>query len=93
MNRRWLLLLVIGHALLLLAGWWEMFHTHVGLFSARWWLVLAWLWVAWPFVLFVFPARPRLLNWIAVGTGVLFLIPCVPWVFAFTVWTIWGFAP
>jgi hypothetical protein len=92
-NGRWLVLLAVGHALLVLVVWWEGFYGRVEWFSARWWLAFAWLWVVWPFVLLFFPARPLWWNWIALGIGALLLSPCVPWIFAFTVWTIWGFAP
>jgi hypothetical protein len=89
---RLLALLAVGHALLVLVAWWQMFYTGVELFSARWWLVFAWLWAAWPFMLLIYPARPLLWTWMALGMGALLLTPCVPTIFAFTVWTIWSSA-
>ena len=57
---RTLALLAVGHALLVFVLWLLMFYTSVELLSARWWLVFAWLWAAWPVVLLLYPARPLL---------------------------------
>jgi len=86
-------LLAFAHALLVLVSWWAMFYLNVQQFSARAWLLLAWLWVVWPFMLSLHRARSASPMSIALGIGALLLAPCAPTIFAFTVWTVIGFAP
>jgi hypothetical protein len=93
LDGRLLVLLAVGHAFLVLFVWWAMFYVNVELFSARAWLVGAWLWAVWPFILVLHPARSLLRVSIALGIGALMLAPCAPTIFAFTVWAISGFAP
>jgi hypothetical protein len=85
--------LAVAHALLVLVSWWAMFYAHVEIFSARAWLILAWLWVFWPFMIYLHPARSALPMSVALVIGALLLVPCAPTIFAFTVWSVRGFAP
>ena len=90
---RMMALLAVGHASLVLVLWLLAFYTSFAPLSARWWLVFAGFWAAWPVVLLLYPARPLLWTWVVLGMGVLLLTPCVPTIFAFTAWSIFGFAP
>ncbi|MEH2513575.1 hypothetical protein V1291_004929 [Nitrobacteraceae bacterium AZCC 1564] len=91
LNGRFLPVAAVAHALLVLVAWWAMFSMDVELISARQWLVGAWLWAVWPFILVLHPARSAWPISIALGSSALLLAPCVPTMFAFTVWTFGGF--
>ena len=82
------------HALAVLAVWALILIGNAPIFiSGQAWLIMAWLWLFWPLALCV-PA-PRSLRGIGVPVliGIAMLVPCVPFVFAFTAWSIYGFAP
>jgi hypothetical protein len=56
-------------------------------------LLLGWLWLLWPIVLLVHPAR-SLRRWlIPVGIATLLLIPCWFTIVTITIWSFNGFAP
>jgi hypothetical protein len=90
---RLLALLSVSHAALVLVIWWGMSNADFLPLSGRAWLILAWLWLAWPLILGLHQARSPLLVLIPSVVGALLLAPCVPTIFAFTIWAVRGFAP
>jgi hypothetical protein len=84
---RLLALFAMTHAFLVLVT------MKAELLSSRQWLVFAWLWAIWPFILILHPTRSLLRTSVALGAGVLLLLPCVPQLFAYTAWFFRGFAP
>lgn len=88
-----LALLAIGHALAVFILWWLAMKMDQTLVPAALWLILAWVWVIWPFVLAAQIRRAPIRTLTALGMSALLLAPCAPTVFAFTAWTISGFAP
>jgi hypothetical protein len=82
---RLMALLPVSHAALILLVWLLDFY------NPRWWLVTAWLWIAWPVVLVLCPTRRLLWPWVGLGIGASLLYPCVLTIFAFTAWTFGGF--
>ena len=83
----------IGHALIVFALWAAMFWANAEFVPVRPWLVLAWLWLAWPVVLALHPERSFLRVIVPVAIGLVAFAPCATTVFAFTVWLTRGFAP
>ena len=70
-----------------------MIKLNVNPVSGRTWIVFVWLWLIWPVVLLIHPAR-TLRRWLLpVGVGILLLFPCWFEIAAFTAWRIKGFAP
>jgi hypothetical protein len=89
-----LALLAVCHAFAVFALWWlGMGMDHPWVIPSVLWLTLAWAWVIWPFMLALQIRKRPIPTLIALGTSVLLLAPCAPTGFAFTVWTINGFAP
>jgi hypothetical protein len=85
--------MAIAHALVTLLLWSAVLIADLQVVSARIWLALVWLWLVWPVVLAFH--RDRSLKRVAVPSliGLALLAPCIPVAFAFTAWTIGGFAP
>ena len=65
----------------------------LGLIPVWAWLVLQWLWFAWPVVLVAHPSRSFRGVAVPIGVGLLLLLPNAFWLWANTVWSINGFAP
>jgi hypothetical protein len=86
-------LLSIAHAAMVLVDWWGVHYAHFSIFFGRTWLVLAWLWLAWPLILGLHPVRSVSLALVPSAIGGLLLAPCVPTIFALTIWSVRGFAP
>jgi len=81
------------HALAVVLIWVSQFAFDIALIGARAWLILAWGWLIWVFILV--PLRkhaPRLVLSTLLLTAVL-LTPCVTTVYTFTAWSVEGFAP
>ena len=79
----------ILHALILML----LIRFNLPIISGRTWIVLVWLWLLWPIIILIHPAR-SLRRWlIPVGVGILLFIPCWFEIAAFTAWRINGFAP
>jgi hypothetical protein len=85
--------LAIVHALLVALMWAGEFYFDVTILPGRWWLPLAWLWLAWPVVLLIHPDRSPLRVFVPCSIGLALLAPCLSTRWTFTVWTIGGFAP
>ena len=83
----------ILHAVLVFALWAAMFWAHVEFIPAKPWLALGWLWLIWPAVLTMQRERTLLRVGVPLAISLALLVPCVPTIFAFTVWSIGGFAP
>ena len=86
-----LALLAICHASVVLLLWVGVFNADLQLISERSWLILAWLWLAWPLLLALHPARSLRRVSVPLIIGTVLLIPCAPTMFALTVWAIGGF--
>lgn len=86
-------LLAVIHASLVFAIWYYIWDGYLDFISAQQWLVAAWSWLVWFWMLFFAPYRSSLWTWIALVAGVLLLTPCTTTIFAVTVWSINGFAP
>ncbi len=56
-------------------------------------MVLALAWFAWPFVFLVAHRENRMKWGVVVGIGALLLLPTIPTLYTFLVWSIEGFAP
>ena len=85
---------VVVHAILLVACWYAAIRAgiDVPLISGRPWLLLVWAWLAWPIYIF---ARWRVSK-LTVGAlllGAAIMVPALPTAYAFTAWSIGGFAP
>jgi len=80
--------LTVLHALLVLLIWAGEFYVAVSLISGRAWLILAWLWLAWPFVLALHPAGSRRRVIVPIVIGIILLAPCAGSIFLFTVWAL-----
>jgi len=83
----------IVHALIVLLLWLGVFHAGLDLIPGRWWLLLFWSWPVWPLLLVLHPVRTFTRVAVPVAIGLALLAPCFPMAFAFTVWTLRGFAP
>ena len=80
--------LTVLHALLVMLIWAGEFYVAVSLISGRAWLILAWLWLVWPFALALHPAGTRRRVIVPLVIGIILLAPCAGSVFLFTVWAL-----
>ena len=83
----------VVHAAVVLAIWLAQFAGDLYVIPARWWLGLAWLWIVWPVLLVLHPARTTKRVLVPLAIGVVLLLPCASTIFTFTVWAVEGFAP
>jgi len=83
----------IVHALLVALIWVGEFYFDISILPSRVWLVLAWLWLIWPVVLFFHPDRSPLRVFVPCLVGLVLLAPCLSTVWPFTAWAIGGIAP
>jgi hypothetical protein len=83
----------VVHALVVLLLWLGVFYAHWDLIPGRWWLLLMWLWLIWPVLLTLHPARTLRRVAVPAALGAALLGPCLPTAYAFTTWVIGGFAP
>lgn len=84
---------VIAHALIVVLIWFGIFYADLDLISGSWWLLMFWLWPVWPLLLVLHPVRTFKRVAMPVTIGVALLAPCFPTAFAFTAWSLGGFAP
>jgi len=83
----------LSHAVLVVGLWAAAMYLDTRLLSGTVWVALAWLWIVWPILLAVTKARSSRAALVAVMVGALVLLPTAPEIFAFTAWSIGGFAP
>ena len=83
----------VMHALLVFVLWASMFWVNVEFIPVKPWLLLGWLWLIWPAALTLHRERSFLRVGVPVAIGLAALVPCVPTIFALTVWSTHGFAP
>ena len=81
------------HALVVLLVWAGEFYVGMAMVSGRTWLILAWLWLVWPFVLALHPAGSRRRVLLPIVLGIILLAPCVGSIFLFTVWALEHITP
>ena len=95
-GERWQRFLASGaivHAGLVTADWWAALYADIVVVPSRIWLIVAWNWLIWPFGLVVARKQASRLTVGAVAIGGLLLVPSVPIIYTFTVWSIGGFSP
>lgn len=80
--------LAVLHALAVLLIWAGEFYVAVSLMSGRAWLILAWLWLVWPFALTLHPAGTRRRVIVPILISIALLAPCAGSIFLFTVWAL-----
>jgi hypothetical protein len=94
-TKQWIIALtIVVHAGLIAAWWWAAIYADIDTprILRQLWFPLAWAWVLWPvYALAKYRAAP--LVWAALVVGGLLVAPAVSTVYAFTVWSIGGFAP
>ena len=93
------------HAALTARGWWTIAHAAIvsacywlysagiGVLPTSLWIVLAWAWLIWPFALFFQKPRSMLRTGLPIAIALVVLAPCAFMLFAFTSWSVRGFAP
>lgn len=83
-----LAVLCVAHALLVLGLW--IGHAFAGAspLSGQAWLTLAWLWLVWPLLLVLHPARSRRRIFVPVFIGVVLIAPCMATIFLFSAWAL-----
>jgi hypothetical protein len=81
------------HPFIVFILWVQMIRDSSMLVSGEAWLIMAWLWLFWPLALCMCSPRSWRVTGIPVLIGIVMLAPCIPFVLAFTSWTIYGFAP
>lgn len=69
------------------------FSIFLGIVTAKLWLLLQWSWFLWPIILSVHPERSVRGVVVPVAVGLVLLVPNVFWLYAFSAWSINGFAP
>lgn len=85
--------LAATHALFILFAWLAAFVLDAPVINARVWLIVAWLWLVWVFVLIPRLKRDaKLAIWTIVICAALF-VPSASTIYSFTSWAINGFAP
>jgi hypothetical protein len=90
---RLLAAMAIAHAFVALLIWLGVCMANTQFMPARAWSVLVWLWLVWPLVLALHPARSLKRFAVPLLVGLALLAPCIPVAFMFTAWAIGGFAP
>ena len=83
----------ILHAAIVLSLWVATFPADLEVIPGKLWLALAWLWIVWPIAIALHPAFDFKQRVLPVVAGAALLAPCIPVIYTFTVWAIWGFAP
>lgn len=76
----------VTHAALVLTAWVGEFYAGFSMLSGKLWLVLAWSWLAWPFVLAAHPGATRRRVAVPIILGLILLVPCLSTIFLFSVW-------
>jgi len=81
------------HAVCVTLLWVAAMHWDTRVVSGPVWVVLAWTWLLWPILLLSTSARSSRHAIAAVVVGAVALAPTAGEIYAFTVWTVGGFAP
>jgi hypothetical protein len=90
---RYLAVGTVLHAALIALLWVGDFYFEVWEMPGRVWLLLSWLWLAWPILLLLHPGRSPIRVLLPTFVGLALLAPCLTTIWSFTVWSIGGFAP
>jgi len=81
------------HALFASAIWFLVFTFDVNVMRGRVWMPIALTWLLWLLAL-VLSERERRKRWmVTIAIGVVLLIPAMPTLYTYVVWTVDGFAP
>ena len=93
-SQRIIAIAAVVHALLVSAWWWASIYADIDIpiVNGRVWFVGAWAWIIWPIYVLA-RAKVTRLTVAALIFGAAVIAPAVPTVYAFTVWSIGGFAP
>ena len=92
-NQRAFVVAAIVHATLVAAWWWAAIYADIDIpVGGRVWLPFALAWVLWPIYA---AAKYRAARgiWAALIVGAVLIAPTVSTIYAFSVWSIGGFAP
>jgi hypothetical protein len=81
------------HASSVFAFWSAEYWADIDLMPTKAWLVLGWLWLAWPVALSLHRDRSLIRVAVPLSIGFAALAVCIPTIFTLTVWSIGGFAP
>lgn len=85
--------LTTAHAALILLVWIAAFVFDAQVINARVWLVGAWAWALWLFVLALRFKQDTKLIVATVAVCAALFVPSVSTIYSFTMWAIGGFAP
>ena len=85
--------LAVLHAAAVLALWLAATFADVMPVSGRMWTATVWLWGLWLPLLALHPGRSRRRFIVPTGVSLLLLAPSLPTAYAFTAWSLGGFAP
>jgi len=91
-NQRAFIGAVIVHAALIAAWWWAAIYADIDVPGGRAWLPLALAWVLWPICAIV-KYRGARGVWAALIVGAVLIAPTASTIYAFSVWSVSGFAP
>ena len=81
------------HAILITALWVFVFGFDVEIISGKLWAGMALIWLLWLVVGALSPSMYRRKWMITFIASILILVPTLPTLYAFVVWTIEGFSP
>ena len=93
-SQRVIAIATVVHAILVTAWWWAAIYADIDIpvVNGRVWFAAAWAWLVWPVYMFA-RAKVTRLTAVALIFGVAVIAPAMPTIYAFTVWSIGGFAP
>jgi hypothetical protein len=81
----------VGHAFLVFLIWIGHIYYDYSPLSAITWASFACLWLAWPLVLVIHPRKSPIYLAGSLILGIAMLLPCATTIYAFIVWTLYGF--
>jgi hypothetical protein len=91
-NRPLIAICTLAHAAIVTGLWVASMYRDVRVVSGPVWALIAWAWLVWPLLLAVSRANSSRLTLGAVAMGALIIAPTVPEIYAFTAWSVRGFA-
>src|SRR4030095_13986861 len=92
-NLSWAEIACLLHALCASAIWFLLFKFDVSVMRGKAWMVLALAWFLWLLAL-IMSERDKRKRWmVIIAIGVVLLIPAIPTLYTYIVWTVDGFAP
>lgn len=90
---KWLMAACLVHAALVTAFWIIVFRFDIDVMSGRLWMAVALIWPLWAIAAVLSP-RATIRAWVGAGVvGLVVLLPVLPTLYTFVVWSIGGFAP